>query len=232
MKEARRLCHVVLLASLIALVVSGVLFLGAATRVIDGLPAMVDKDIAAAQTAVIGEIRGARADTVDQIAKARVAAVGQIAQTRRALVLQTLNARLDLDEKIVAGLKLAHFHASALEDQLDDTNKILLGTAMPIAGIAHQINDAAPLFLDCDHNPDCVFNRYVGVSKGVEQSAIAIGKAMPGLTVNIGDITHHADRIATTADAYVTKLTAPQPWWERVLGITRDLSLLARPFIP
>jgi hypothetical protein len=77
-----------------------------------------------------------------------------------------------------------------------------------------------------------VFNRYAGVAKSVEQSAIAIGKAMPGLTASVADTTHHIDRIATSADLYVTRITAPEPWWEKALGITRDLSLLARPFIP
>jgi hypothetical protein len=235
-KDARKFLEVVLLGALIAFVIAAVLTLGTAQRVIEGLPALVHQEVSDARdqaiAAVTGEIRGARADAVDQIAMTRMAAVEQIALTRRAIVVQALDTRLDLDEKIVAGLKLAHIHATEFEDRLDDTNKILLGTALPIAGIAHQINDAAPLFLDCDHNPDCVFNRYVGVSKGVEQSAIAIGKAMPALTANLADTTHHIDRLATSADLFVTKITAPEPWWQRALGITRDLSLLARPFIP
>lgn len=236
---AREVMTVFLLGALAALAVSLCFLVGTATRVVDGLPGLMRFEVAEARDQVIAQIRGARADAVDQIAQTRTAAVGEIAKTRQVLVFETLDARSDLDEKVVAGLTLASIHASVFEDKLDDTNKILLATALPIAsaatqvkGVVQQVNDAAPLFLDCDHNPDCLFNRYVGFSKGAEQSMIAIGKAMPGLAKNTEEITGHVDRIATAADLFVTKITAPQPWWQRALGITRDFSILARPFIP
>lgn len=225
MKDVHELLRMALLCALIALAVSGVLLMGTATRVIDTLPALVHQEVADARdqaiAAVTGELRGARADAVDQIAKTRAAAVGEIAQTRKALVIQVLDARLDLDQKIVAGLTLAHLHATEFEDRVDDTNKILMAAARPIVSVGRQIDTAAPLFLDCDHNPDCLFNRYAGSSKGFEQAALAVGKAAPALTKSAADLVDHAERVVAIADGFVTRAATRPPWWQRLLGFGR-----------
>lgn len=225
MKDMHELLKMALLGALIAMAISGVLLIGTATRVIDALPALVHQEVADARdqaiAAVTGELRDARADAVDQIAKTRAAAVGEIAQTRKALVIQVLDARLDLDQKIVAGLTLAHLHATEFEDRFDDTNKILMATARPIVSVGHQIDSAAPLFLDCDHNPDCLFNRYVGLSRGVEEGALAARKAAPALTKSAADLVDHADRVVAIADEFLTRAATRPPWWQRLLGFGR-----------
>jgi hypothetical protein len=50
-----------------------------------------------------------------------------------------------------------------------------------------RVDNAAPLFLGCECNPDCLFNRYVGTSKGIERAAANFGQmsadvrtALPG----------------------------------------------------
>ena len=48
----------------------------------------------------------------------------------------------------------------------------------PLQSSAQQVNDALPLYLDCDHNPDCAFNRFQGVSKSVEKMSSDGAKAM------------------------------------------------------
>lgn len=54
-----------------------------------------------------------------------------------------------------------------------------------------QVNSAMPLFLECDHNPDCLFNRVQGTSKGIEKMAQAWGR-------EAAPISHHVEQ--TTAD--------------------------------
>ncbi len=34
-----------------------------------------------------------------------------------------------------------------------------------------------PLLLDCDHNPDCLHNRYVGTARSAEGAAVALERA-------------------------------------------------------
>jgi hypothetical protein len=86
--------------------------------------------------------------------------------------------------------------------------------------IAKQVDDNAPMFLDCDHNPDCVFNRYVGVSKGVERAALNFGQmsttfnsALPGFVKNADSLV--ADSAATANN--IKRLTSPK-WYDRLIG--------------
>ena len=88
------------------------------------------------------------------------------------------------------------------------------------ASIAKQVDDAAPLWLDCEYNPDCLFNRYVGASKGIERAALNFGQmstdvrnALPsaittwhGIGANVQGITGNINR-----------LTKPR-WYDRLLG--------------
>ncbi len=80
------------------------------------------------------------------------------------------------------------------------------------ANITGQVADAAPLWLDCDHNPNCAFNRYVGVARGVEQMALAWGKAAPGLTVSADKFLFHFAGITADAHTFTTKFVAPRPF--------------------
>jgi hypothetical protein len=82
------------------------------------------------------------------------------------------------------------------------------------------VNASLPLFLDCDHNPDCIFNRYVGASKGVEQAALNFGAAsgtfsaaLPGFVKNADSLV--ADSAATAAN--IKRLTTPK-WYDRLIG--------------
>jgi hypothetical protein len=99
--------------------------------------------------------------------------------------------------------------------------------------IAKQVDDNAPMFLDCDHNPDCVFNRFQGTSKAFERAAINFGAmsqdvrlAVPGFISNANSLV--ADSAATATN--IKKLTTPK-WYDRALGygytgiqIYRDLN--------
>lgn len=111
--------------------------------------------------------------------------------------------------------------AKALPPALGELNHSIAGVsadvhqvAVPLAGTAVQLNDAAPLYLDCEFNPDCAFNRFQGVSKATEQTLQAVAKAAPKIaesTVRIEqDIQREAD-----------ELTRPKKWWQRVLDYVK-----------
>ena len=143
---------------------------------------------------VSAELRATRTDLVGQVAETRKVADQRIGDT-----LAHVDTALGKIEELRGDLKPVFDHA---------------------ASITRQVDDAAPLFLDCEFNQDCVFNRYVGASKGVERAAMNFGQmsadvqtALPtaiktwqGIGTNMGAIT-----------ANVNRLTTPH-WYDRVLG--------------
>ena len=77
-----------------------------------------------------------------------------------------------------------------------------------------------PLFLDCDHNADCVFNRYVGASRGIEHAAQDVSVmsadfrgALPKALTVWEDFGSQADGVASN----LNRLTKPK-WYDRLLG--------------
>ena len=203
----------------------------------------------AAMTALVGYtillVRAATAVAVAipvEIECTRVALVNQVEATRRDLTLQLTAARQDVlgrTERQAAALRtdvmaeVAGFRETAdrrLGDTLARTDRAL-GTVDALrldlkptlehsAAITAQVNEALPLFLDCEHNPDCVFNRYVGASRGIERAAFNFGKAsadissaLPQAIVAWQSIGVNANGIATN----VNQLTKPK-WYDRLIG--------------
>jgi hypothetical protein len=180
---------------------------------------------------VSAELRATRTDLVRQVAAARKDLAGQIEASRKDLLgraeRQLAALRGDVMGQVAETRKVADQRIGDTLAHVDTAlGKIeeLRGDLKPVfdhaASITRQVDDAAPLFLDCEFNQDCVFNRYVGASKGVERAAMNFGQmsadvqtALPtaiktwqGIGTNMGAIT-----------ANVNRLTAPH-WYDRVLG--------------
>lgn len=49
--------------------------------------------------------------------------------------------------------------------------KDLTRVSLPASLILDNLNDSAPLFFNCDHNADCLYNRYVGSARAGEKTA-------------------------------------------------------------
>ena len=65
--------------------------------------------------------------------------------------------------------------ADAALATLDAARQDLKPVLAQSAATPAQVNDAS--FLDCDRNPDCLFNRCAGASKGIERAALNFGQA-------------------------------------------------------
>jgi hypothetical protein len=205
MKTLQQFFLCTLLAALTALAIYTAILIRTATWTIAALPA----EIAATRSAVIQETRDARRDllsrTERQTAGLRADAVAQIAALR-----ETADRRLG-DTLTRAGDALANIDKLRLDlkPALDHS-----------AAIAAQVNDSLPLFLDCDHNPDCVFNRYVGASKGIERAALNIGEASQDFRADLPHMLLTFNRIGTDVSGTagnLDRLTRPH-WYDRLIG--------------
>jgi hypothetical protein len=205
-----------LLAAMTALVGYTILLVRAATAVVAAIPA--------------------------QIECTRVALVNQVDTTRRDLNLQVIAARQDVlgrTERQTAALRtdvmaeVAGFRETAdrrLGDTLARADRAL-GTVEALrldlkptlehsADIMAQVGGALPLFLDCDHNSDCVFNRYVGASRGIERAASNFGKASADISSALPQAITTWQSIGVNANgiaANVNQLTKPK-WYDRLIG--------------
>ena len=116
-------------------------------------------------------------------------------------------------ERCFHGIHVDEFGVCCLESELRPTLR-------HSAAIAAQIDDSLPMFLDCDHNPDCVFNRYVGVSRGIETAATDVSgmsrdfrRDWPAYLKTWQDIGVQTDGFV----ANMNRLTQPH-WYDRLIG--------------
>jgi hypothetical protein len=139
--------------------------------------------------------------------------------------LKTTDARLasiqlDANAQVTAANNTLQFTANAIADNstmefraiADDVHQV----AVPLAGITGQVNDAAPLFLDCQFNPDCAFNRFQGTSKAIERSAQAFAANADAIAGETTKIEQHVDRITAAAEKEADALTKPKRWYQRM----------------
>ena len=209
-----------LLAALTGVAVQAILLLHAATRATRALPGAVSGALRATRTDLVGQVAAAREDLAGQIEASRKDLLErterQLAALRGDVMGQVAETRKVADQRIVDTL-------ARVDTALDKVEE-LRGDLKPVfdhaASLTKQVDDAAPLFLDCEFNQDCVFNRYVGASKGVERAAMNFGQmsadvraALPaaittwqGIGTNVGGIT-----------ANINQLTKPR-WYDRLLG--------------
>lgn len=192
------------------------------------------------------QVSAARKNATDEIDKQADAVLDEVAVTRKALLAkvssEAMQTRLDagilieyaldemrdvndtLDKQATAALALADRHATIIENQA-------ASVTTPVANIADQVKEQLPLILDCDHNPDCFFNRYVGASKGFEQTMLAVGKAAPAFASTAVETEKHIDGIAADAHKVADKFVAPATVWDRLKAVFEYVLLLAGRFI-
>jgi len=202
--------------------------------------------------AVPGEIRATRAAAVGEVQATRAALIGEVQATRRDLDAQ-LGSLAARSERQVAALRI---ETLAEVDQIRQTAyrrmgdtlaraDVALGTVEAArqdlkptlensAAITAQVNDALPLFLDCDHNPDCVFNRYVGASKGIESAAMNFGQASADVRRAVPQTLSTWNQIGVGVAATASnldRLTKPH-WYDRLIGYGLNGVLIYRNLNP
>jgi hypothetical protein len=220
MKTLQQTLACILLAAVASLAVCGVLLVRAATRAVAALPI---------------EIRAARVDLIEQIAAARRDLLARTEREadalRRDIKAEADALRTTADRRLGDTLARVDTALTTVDSLRRDLEPSLDGAA----AITAQVSDALPLYLDCDHNPDCVFNRYVGVSKGVERASENFGQmsqdvrgALPPMLrtwtrigIDVSATTKNVDGITADIHTVTTAAAKPKSFWGKVwAGIT------------
>ena len=216
MKTLQQILVCAFLAALTALVVCAILLLRAATATVAAIPV----EIEATRRELIGVVEAVRKDLTAQVESARqdvlTRAERQSAALRTDVMTEVAEIRKMADRRLGDTLARADTALGTVEALRRDLQPVLDNSA----AIAAQVNASLPLFLDCDHNVDCVFNRYVGASKGIERAAQNFGQASTTFNNAFPRILGSADSLvadsAATA-ANIKRLTTPK-WYDRLIG--------------
>jgi hypothetical protein len=196
MNRLRTALWCALLASLVGLVASLILLVRQTTAVIAVLPAAVERQIR------------------EQSKETRTAALAAIGDTRRELLVEVARTRGDLLTRVdrltdVSERALSEVTASV--DAVSDTATGLRPVLENAAKITAQVNDVLPMFVDCDHNPDCVYNRYVGVAQPAEKAMRAVAETAPETLKSVESTASSVASIARSWEKHT-------PLYVRVLG--------------
>jgi len=230
MKTLRQVLICALLAALTALALAATLFVRAATATVAAVPA----EIRLTRAALVHQADAARQDLTHQIAAARIAALdlsGRQATRFRTGILAQTGGFADAASRQLGGT------LSRVDSVLDTTASLerdLRPTVHHSAAIAAQIDDSLPMFLDCDHNPDCLFNRYVGVSRGIETAAGDVSGMSRDFRRDWPDYLKTWQDIGVQTDGFVSnmnRLTHPH-WYDRLIGYTLNGVVIYRSLNP
>jgi hypothetical protein len=205
MRTVQQILFSALLAALTLLTLSAV-------RTVNALPG----ELRATREALVAEVDLTRRDLNAQLRNVAARSERQVAALRRDTLGEVDEIRRTADRRIGDTLSRADAALATLDATRQDLEPVLAQSAAAAA----QVNDALPLFLDCDHNPDCVFNRYVGASKGIERAAANFGQASADVRGAVPQMLATWNRIgagvAGTA-ANLDRLTKPH-WYDRLIG--------------
>ena len=216
MKTIQGVLLCALLAALTALVGYAILLVRAATTAVNAVPVEIDST----RAALVAQIESTHRDLIQQVTAARQDVLGRTERQAAALRMDVMAEAAGFRETADRRLGDTLARADRALGTVDALRQDLKPTLEQTAAITAQVSDAMPLFLDCDHNPDCVFNRYVGASRGIELAANNFGKAstdvstaLPGAITTWQSIGANANGIASN----VNQLTKPK-WYDRLIG--------------
>jgi hypothetical protein len=216
MKTIQRILACVLLAACAWAAAMAGMALWAVARMADAVPG----ELAATRRLLEAEADAMRAQVDGQLTVARKETLGLANRQATVLRTETLGEmdaiRVTVDQRTGDALQRVDAAVEVVQDLRGDL-KPLLDHAGSVAG---QVDGAAPLYLDCEFNPDCAFNRFQGASKAFERAAINFGQmsqdarvALPGFVKNADSLV--ADSAATAAN--IKRLTTPK-WYDRIIG--------------
>jgi hypothetical protein len=230
MKSLEQVLRCVLLVVLVALAAGAIVVERAATATVEA----AGQEVRGTRAALVEELRDARLDLKGELTAARRDVLArserEVAALRSDLVGEAEAVRTTADARMGDALARAD-RALSVAEALDGQLQPVLAHS---AGITAQVENGLPLFLDCDHNADCVFNRYQGTAKAMERAAGDFSAMSVDFRRDWPGYLHTWDGIGRNVEettASIDKLTKPH-WYDRVIGYGLNAAVIYRNLNP
>jgi hypothetical protein len=156
---------------------------------------LVSNELSATRKTLSSELTKTRADLRFSIL---------VADSRAASIQADLNARL-LEANSTLDMQLTKTEAD-LAANMSTLNSNIATLTAPMASVMSQVNEASPLFLDCDHNSDCLFNRWVGMGRSIEKVA-----------ENGAETSKNISKLTEDLSKFTNEITKPKPWYKHII---------------
>ncbi len=216
LRNITRILLAVLLFAAIILVSAGIKLLVTLDEVAEAAPAVLDRAVERESGRLQGQVTAVvtliAEDLKEQITEIRGDLKGSLADLSQRAERQISLARKDLKNQAAAANQTVAVELSRTNDSLAK----IAATAEPLHHSLNQVESALPMFLDCDHNPNCVFNRYVGTMRGLEQMSIAVGKSAPNTAKSLEETSRNVAIMTGSVATITQRVMAPKPWYRKL----------------
>lgn len=166
-------------------------------HVADELPALVADEAELTRQAAVDEIRAGRADATVAIDRFSARAAHQIDRVRASAQEEVRRLRADLVTQSTLWRGEVARQAGTANDTLAGLRSDLAPTLSESADVMRQLDEAAPLWLDCDHNPSCAYNLFQGTAKSIQSISQDVKKVTPQITQDAAATTHNLKRMTS-----------------------------------
>jgi len=212
------------LAALTAFLIAGTVCVYVVTEVASRLPQEINGAILETRAQVLGQIADFELHTLKHLTALEVKADGRIASIEADARAELVATRELVNSQL--GVTLGKVDVALAE--VRELHAELRPTIENVAGITRQTEEALPLFLDCENNADCAFNRFQGTSKAVERAAQNIGAmsteiraSVPQQLAAVEKLEQHAAGIAADVHTVTSEYTKPVGFWRKLWGAAK-----------
>ncbi len=167
---------------------------------------IITQQLAETRNLVSNELLFTRETLSDELSKTRADLRFSvlIADNRAASIQADLNTQL-LEANNTFDTQLTKTEAD-LAANMSMLNSNIATLTVPMASVMSQVNDTAPMFLDCEYNSDCLFNRWVGMGRSIEKVA-----------ENGADTSKNVAKLTEDLSKFTFEITKPKPWYKHII---------------
>ncbi len=222
MKTVVHILVIALISVLIVLAVFCCIFVETLNRATADMPIVLDKAIARegleTRKTLTAAINRTEKDLDKQIAvlNGTIKEIGKDVATKADAQVAAL--RTDLDGQMTALTTVLDRRIGEVTVPAGDTILLAQDLLPPVQNIVAVASDNATILGDCDHNPNCLANRIIGVMKSTEKMAQAGEKMATAIAKETPETAAAVKNTSRDMSVIVSRFARPVSWAKGVAG--------------